>query len=163
MAVALVRIDDRYIHGQIATMWTRALSIGHIYVLNDSVAKDEVTRAVLEMAVPQGVRLTITDVESGTRELVQCSATPGNIMVLFGNPQDVLRAVQGGFKFPKLNVGFMRHSPGKDGIGYQVYVNQVDIDALLAIHEQGVPIEMQRVPTEKSADITGALRSRRHS
>jgi len=35
MAVELVRIDDRLIHGQVATTWTRNYEIEQILIINE--------------------------------------------------------------------------------------------------------------------------------
>lgn len=37
-----VRIDDRMIHGQVATQWTNQLSANRIMVINNEVANDDV-------------------------------------------------------------------------------------------------------------------------
>lgn len=42
LIVGLARIDDRLIHGQVATRWTKESRVTRIVVVNDDVAKDEV-------------------------------------------------------------------------------------------------------------------------
>ncbi len=39
-----VRIDDRMIHGQVATQWTNQLSANRIMVINNEVANDDVKK-----------------------------------------------------------------------------------------------------------------------
>ena len=40
MAVKMIRIDDRLIHGQIVAAWVKSLSIKRIWIVDDGVAKD---------------------------------------------------------------------------------------------------------------------------
>lgn len=40
-----VRIDDRMIHGQVATQWTNQLSANRIMVINNEVANDDVKKS----------------------------------------------------------------------------------------------------------------------
>ena len=47
-----VRIDDRMIHGQVATQWTNQLSANRIMVINNEVANDDVKKAVVRLAAP---------------------------------------------------------------------------------------------------------------
>lgn len=36
-----IRIDDRLIHGQVATMWSNKLGVTRLMVVNDNVAKND--------------------------------------------------------------------------------------------------------------------------
>ncbi|MDO0498121.1 PTS sugar transporter subunit IIB, partial [Clostridioides difficile] len=47
-----IRIDDRLIHGQVATMWSNKLGVTRLMVVNDAVANNSVQKQVLRMATP---------------------------------------------------------------------------------------------------------------
>lgn len=47
MEIRLARIDDRLIHGQVATVWTKETQVERIIVISDDVAKDEVRKHFL--------------------------------------------------------------------------------------------------------------------
>jgi mannose/fructose/N-acetylgalactosamine-specific phosphotransferase system component IIB len=161
MPFIMVRVDDRYIHGQVATQWMRAIPARTVYVVNDGVVKDDMTRMVLEMAAStQSITLHVLGVEEGVKQLIEVSQDGEKMWALFGNPKDVVAALNAGFKFERLIVGFMRHSPGKDGLvkGGQVYVDAADSAALRAIHEKGVEVVMQRVPDERPVDVIKLLK-----
>lgn len=156
MPFTMVRIDDRYIHGQVATQWMRAIPARIVYVVNDGVVKDMMTRMVLEMAAStQSIKLEMLGVEEGTKRLTEVVNNPEKMWALFGNAQDVATAHREGFKFDRLIVGFMRHSEGKKALvrGGQIYLDDADIAALREIHAAGVEIVMQRVPDERPADV----------
>ena len=55
-----IRIDDRLIHGQVATMWSNKLGVTRLMVVNDNVAKNDLQKQVLRMAVQKRLALTIT-------------------------------------------------------------------------------------------------------
>jgi mannose/fructose/N-acetylgalactosamine-specific phosphotransferase system component IIB len=156
MPFTLVRIDDRYIHGQVATMWMQALPTKKCFVVNDVVVKDQMTRMVLEMiAINKSIALEILGVEEGIKRLVEVQDDPENMWVLFGNPQDVLKAVKEGFKLEKVIVGFMRHSDDKKPIkaGAQVYVDSADIEAMKKLGELRVKLHYQKTPPESPTDV----------
>ncbi|RCN93707.1 PTS mannose/fructose/sorbose transporter subunit IIB, partial [Enterococcus faecium] len=50
-----VRIDDRMIHGQVATQWTNQLNASRIMVINNDVANDDVKKSVVRLAAPPNV------------------------------------------------------------------------------------------------------------
>ncbi len=55
MVIALARIDDRLIHGQVATRWTKETQVKRIIVVSDDVAKDQVRSTLLKQVAPPGV------------------------------------------------------------------------------------------------------------
>ena len=52
MAIEFVRIDDRLIHGQVATTWVKKYDIEQIIIVNDKVAGDKIQQSVLKMSAP---------------------------------------------------------------------------------------------------------------
>ncbi|MHC4048221.1 PTS sugar transporter subunit IIB, partial [Bradyrhizobium sp. 23AC] len=44
MKIGLARIDDRLIHGQVATRWTKETNVSRIIVVSDEVAADHVRK-----------------------------------------------------------------------------------------------------------------------
>lgn len=62
MEIRLARIDDRLIHGQVATVWTKETQVERIIVISDDVAKDEVRKTLLTQVAPPGVKASVVDV-----------------------------------------------------------------------------------------------------
>ena len=58
MAVELLRIDDRLVHGQVVEGWVKALRINAIVVASDAVDADDTQKALYFLAVPHGVELS---------------------------------------------------------------------------------------------------------
>lgn len=50
MTISLVRVDDRVIHGQTMTRWTKARPVDGILVVGDSIAHNKLRRRVLKAA-----------------------------------------------------------------------------------------------------------------
>ncbi|MBQ4178803.1 MAG: PTS sugar transporter subunit IIB, partial [Elusimicrobia bacterium] len=51
MAIKIVRIDDRLIHGQIVQGWLKTVEVDKILIISDEVANDEMQQILLSMAV----------------------------------------------------------------------------------------------------------------
>ena len=56
--IKLTRVDYRLIHGQVAMSWTHALDVDCILCASDAVAKDDMRKAALRLARPNGVKLS---------------------------------------------------------------------------------------------------------
>ena len=55
MNITLARIDDRLIHGQVTTVWSKVANAQRIIICNDEVYNDEVRRTLLRQAAPPGM------------------------------------------------------------------------------------------------------------
>ena len=53
--ILLTRIDNRLIHGQVATQWNSTLGANLILVANDDVAGNKMRQNLMNMAAPTGV------------------------------------------------------------------------------------------------------------
>ena len=62
-----VRIDERLIHGQVATMWTNALRLTRIMVVGDDIVKNDIQKTALKTACPHGVHLSILTAKGAAR------------------------------------------------------------------------------------------------
>ena len=62
MSINFIRIDDRVIHGQLVTRWSKERNCDGIIAVDDNIVKDEVLCQVLKSAVPNTIKTFIFDV-----------------------------------------------------------------------------------------------------
>lgn len=93
MVIGLARIDDRLIHGQVATRWTKETNVSRIIVVSDEVAADTVRKTLLTQVAPPGVTAHVVDVAKMIRVYNNPKYAGERIMLLFTNPTDVERVV----------------------------------------------------------------------
>ena len=58
-----VRLDERMIHGQVATKWSQLLGVNRIIVADDQAASNEIIKKSLLMAAPANCKTAIVSVE----------------------------------------------------------------------------------------------------
>jgi mannose/fructose/N-acetylgalactosamine-specific phosphotransferase system component IIB len=63
MNITLARIDDRLIHGQVTTVWSKVANAQRIIICNDEVYNDEVRRTLLRQAAPPGMKVNVVNIE----------------------------------------------------------------------------------------------------
>ena len=68
MALKLVRIDDRLIHGQVVAVWLRTVGADRIVIVDDKTAKDDFLRDLMILAAPQGVP-TYNDLQQAIKQV----------------------------------------------------------------------------------------------
>ena len=150
----LARIDSRLLHGQVATAWTKTTQPTRIIVVSDEVAKDELRKKLIQQAAPPGVKAHVVPVKKMI-ELAKDDQHFGGqrALLLFENPQDALRAVEGGVPLKTINVGSMAHSPGKVQPNKVLAFNQDDIDAFAKLKEAGLCFDVRKVPNDSKGNM----------
>ncbi|WP_152658439.1 mannose/fructose/sorbose PTS transporter subunit IIA [Oceanobacillus sp. CFH 90083] len=155
----LARIDSRLLHGQVATSWTRSTSPTRIIVVSDSVAKDELRKKLIQQAAPSGIKAHTVPI----RKMIELAKDDQHFggqraLLLFENPQDALRAVEGGVPLDTINVGSMSHSTGKVQPNKVLAFDQNDIDTFKKLKEAGVKFDVRKVPGDSGGNMDEILR-----
>jgi PTS system mannose-specific IIB component len=150
----LARIDSRLLHGQVATAWTKTTQPTRIIVVSDAVAKDDLRKKLIQQAAPPGVKAHVVPVDKMI-ELAKDDQHFGGqrALLLFENPQDALRAVEGGVPLETINVGSMAHSPGKVQPNKVLAFNQDDIDTFAKLKEAGLNFDVRKVPNDSKSNM----------
>jgi PTS system mannose-specific IIB component len=155
----LARIDSRLLHGQVATAWTKAMNPTRIIVVSDAVAKDDLRKNLITQAAPPGVKAHVVPVDHMIKLAKDDQHFGGQrAMLLFENPQDVLRAVEGGIPLKTINVGSMAHSIGKVQPSKVLAFNQADIDTFNKLKKAGLNFDVRKVPNDSKGNMDEILK-----
>ena len=155
----LVRIDSRLLHGQIATAWTKDVLPTRIIVVSDAVSKDELRTKLITQAAPPGVKAHVVPVNQMIKVAKDNQHFGGQrALLLFENPQDVLRVVEGGVSLKTINVGSMAHSIGKVQPNKVLAFNQDDIDTFNKLKEAGLTFDVRKVPNDSKGNMDDILK-----
>ncbi len=157
--IVLTRIDDRLIHGQVVEGWVNFLKASLILVADDRVAANAVQRSIMEISVPQGLKVLIGTVEEICSRVRTSVSGADRAILLFSTPSDVRRALRLGLSCTLLNIGGMHYVPGKRKLLDVIAVDDTDLEALKDISAQGVKVEVQPVPTQKPLTLERLFRS----
>jgi PTS system mannose-specific IIB component len=149
MQIGLARIDDRLIHGQVATRWTKETNVTRIIVVSDEVAADTVRKTLLTQVAPPGVTAHVVDVAKMIRVYNNPKYAGERVMLLFTNPTDVERIVEGGVKITSVNIGGMAFRQGKTQVNNAISVDEKDIDAFNKLNARGIELEARKVSTDQ--------------
>ncbi|UNM90129.1 mannose/fructose/sorbose PTS transporter subunit IIA [Vagococcus sp. CY52-2] len=149
----LARIDSRLLHGQVATAWTKATNPTRIIVVSDSVAKDDLRKKLIEQAAPPGVKANVIPV----KKMIEIAKDPRfggtRALLLFENPADVVRVIDGGVKIDEVNVGSLAHSVGKVVVNKVLSMGQDDVKAFEQLKADGVKFDVRKVPNDSRANM----------
>lgn len=153
MNITLARIDDRLIHGQVTTVWSKVANAGRIIICNDEVYNDEVRRTLLRQAAPPGMKVNVVNLEKAVAVYHNPQYQHETVFYLFTNPQDVLTMVRQGVNIVTLNIGGMAWRPGKKQLTKAVSLDDQDIHAFHELDKLGVKLDLRVVASDPSVNI----------
>ncbi|MFB6469214.1 PTS system mannose/fructose/N-acetylgalactosamine-transporter subunit IIB [Cytobacillus sp. Hz8] len=148
-----VRVDERMIHGQVATMWTNSIKATRIMIVDDAVVKNDMEKMALKTAVPSGVKLSILTAAGAIRNILAEKYTDQRVFLIVKSPAALRALVEGGVELPQINVGNMSTKSGSKKVKKSVSVTDKDIEDFKFLAEKGIKITAQMVPSEDSMDF----------
>ncbi|MEG2798388.1 MAG: PTS sugar transporter subunit IIB [Erysipelotrichaceae bacterium] len=158
MGLALVNIDDRLIHGQVATTWIRDFNIESAIIVNDAVANDPVQKSIAGLAVP-GIKVSIFGVDQFI-EILKKTELKKVTMVLFTNPMDALKLKQNGLDFTYLNVSGMRFNENRKRLHKNMSVTLEEKEAFeKLINDEKIEVYMQTTTRDEKTNVIELLKN----
>lgn len=158
--IKIMRVDERLIHGQIAMVWSKEMSIDGIVVANDATASDETQQMALKMAVPSGIKVIIKTVDSAIELLNDPRAQNMKLFVLVRTVGDAERLAEkvSGIQYVNLgNVGKASTDP-KTTLTQFVMLTKPEIGSLKKLVEIYPDTALQNLPTDKKEKATDFIK-----
>lgn len=155
--IVLTRIDNRLVHGQVATQWCGSLGTNVILVANDEASKNSLRQVLMDMAAPSFAKMRYWSLEKTCADIHKLSDKQ-KIFLVCENPSDVLMLVEGGVPIQKVNIGNMHKGAGKRQVTDSVAVSEAEVEVFKKLRALGVELEIRRVPAEAAENIDNLFR-----
>ncbi|EEM55769.1 MULTISPECIES: PTS sugar transporter subunit IIB [Bacillus cereus group] len=152
-----IRVDDRLIHGQVATRWATGLRVNRIMIIDDKVAVNDDEKSILRMAAPAGVNTSILTFEKGLNNVKNGNYKGQRVLLIVKTPEILVQLMNGGLALKEVNIGNMSSRPGTTQIKKSISMTENEKVAVQQLLSQGVKVTAQMVPEESDASIEGFL------
>ncbi|GAF41019.1 protein-N(pi)-phosphohistidine--sugar phosphotransferase [Agrilactobacillus composti DSM 18527 = JCM 14202] len=153
MIIKLARIDDRLIHGQVTTVWSKEANANRIIIVSQEVFNDPIRKQLLKQASPPGMKVNIVDVEKAIAVFNNPKYNDETVFYLFTNPSEALALIEGGVPIKTLNIGGMQFKDGKKQITKAVSLNEKDVAAFRKLAKLNVNLDLRVVKTDPTTNI----------
>ena len=160
MALSLLRIDDRLIHGQVVEGWLPALKARRVVVVSDEAAGDPTQAALMRMCMSESVALDICSVADAPAALAKAAAAPENVLALVPGPAEALALVRAGVRVESVNVGGLHYAAGRMQLGKAIFLDEADRRALREIAGACVRLEGRAVPSDTPEDVAALIQEK---
>ena len=147
--IALVRVDNRLLHGQILETWLPRLGARSVVVADDDAAASPLARAAMTLALPADLPAAVLPI--GEVRWADLAASPEGVLVLVREVADLEKAVAAGLtpeRAPALNVGNVHYATDRRPITPSVYLSGAEVEALGRLAARGFSVDARAVPAE---------------
>ena len=155
--IALARVDERLMHGQVAVGWVPHLHATVVVIANDRVAANPLLAGICQ-ACSTGVRIEVVPVAEAARRGSGAEWAEDTVIMLFENLQDARRAMDAGLKVARLNLGGLRHDAGCLCLCDGVTLDSEDCAILRDIVRRGVEVDVRLMPRDRSFALPRQLK-----
>lgn len=160
MPIALLRVDDRLVHGQVVEGWLPQIKADLVAVVSDAVAADEVQSALMKMALPPSVGLLVLRVSGAAAALKSSQMADRRVLILVPGPAEALALLKEGVAVDRVNVGGLHYTVGKVQLGRALFLDEKDKASLQEIAARGVRLEGRALPADPEEDLAHILEGR---
>ena len=150
-----IRIDDRLIHGQVASSWLSHTQVEQVIVVSDKVAGDDIQKSVLKMAAP-GVKVHVFTIEHFV-EVYKKQPIKRPTMLILPETLTALALVKKGVDISYINFGGMRAKGTPHAFYYDLSFSDEELDALYELIGSGVKVEYQMAAYDTPQDVLAVI------
>jgi PTS system mannose-specific IIB component/fructoselysine and glucoselysine-specific PTS system IIB component len=153
MSIALYRIDDRLIHGQVVVGWGQPLDCTFIVLVDDEVRSSDWEQDLYRMGVPPQIEIIFASVDEAAERLPAWEAD-ARVGILLVPDIDTAAALAGrSDRVKRLNVGGIHHRAGRTERLRFVYLSDDERAKLRQLAAAGVEVTAQDVPTARAVPL----------
>lgn len=153
MTLALYRIDDRLIHGQVVVGWGQPLDATFIVLVDDEVSSSDWEQDLYRMGVPPHIEVIFASVEQAAQQLTAWEADSRVGILLVGDIDTAVALSGSAPQVRRFNVGGVHHRTGRRERLRFVYLTDEEAAKLRQLAARGVEVTAQDVPTARPVPI----------
>ncbi|MGI6230074.1 MAG: PTS system mannose/fructose/N-acetylgalactosamine-transporter subunit IIB [Tractidigestivibacter sp.] len=161
MNVVACRVDERLVHGQIMTSWSKHLQLKRIVVVDDKLAADDFMKQVLVMSAPSGLEIDILPVSETVTKL-ESDTSQQNTMLLFKTIPSALALAEAlkdtSHPMQELNLGNLGSIPGRTQVTKNVFLSEQEKEQVNALGKLGVNVFLQMLYTDPRVSAGDAIK-----
>jgi mannose/fructose/N-acetylgalactosamine-specific phosphotransferase system component IIB len=154
--IALARVDDRLVHGQVTVGWVPHVHATVVVVANDRIAADPLLSGIVRSGSGD-VPIEVLSVADAARRGSNGGWERETVLILFESLQDARRALDAGLPLTRLNLGGQRHDEGRVCLCDGVTLDREDCAILRELFRRGIPVDVRLMPRDRACALPREL------
>src|SRR5260370_26243604 len=137
MSIALYRIDDRLIPGQVVVGWGQPLHVGFIVLVDDTVRGSAWEQDLYRMGVPADIEVVFASTAEAAARLPVWERDPPVAILVAGDIDTLAALTSNGLRVPRINIGGLHHRPARSERLRYVYLSDDEAAKLRSLAATG--------------------------
>ncbi|MBE6082181.1 MULTISPECIES: PTS system mannose/fructose/N-acetylgalactosamine-transporter subunit IIB [Tissierellales] len=158
--IVLARVDDRLIHGQVMTKWSKGMNTNALFVVDDATAKDPFMKDIYTMSTSNtGMTIKVLSIDEAVDYWNKSNFEDYKAILLFKSIAGAKEAIDKGLPVKRLNLGGIAKTKDSKFVIPNIAVRHEDMDTLKEVESKGIEVFFQVVPDTKSVSLKDAIKS----
>lgn len=158
--VVLARVDDRLIHGQVMTKWSKGMGTNALFVVDNATAGDPFMKDIYMMSTANsGMTIKVFSNDDVVEYWNSTNFERNKAILLFKRISDVKEVIEKGLPVKRLNIGGIAKSKDSKFVIPNVALKPKDFDVLKEIESKGIEVFFQVIPDSKSVSLKDAIKN----
>lgn len=159
MSLALYRVDERLLHGQVVVGWGERLGVDYYVVVDEELAESEWEQDLYRSSVPAGVEVLFLSPEAAEEELRRARDREGvGCLVTRGTAAMRRLAVRGYLEGERVNVGGLHAGSGREErVTDYVHLSARERRDLREVAERAAEVEARDLPDSRPVPLRPRL------
>lgn len=152
------RVDDRMVHGIVATDWIPSLNATRAMVIDDQASKNDIMKTSIKMATPGGVASSVIDHEKAVANISADKYANQRVFCVFRTIESAYELFNAGIEIPSLNLGNVTQNSGDTIVlDKTVRVTSIEKEMLKKMRDGGVKIYTRFRSSDSEVDLSSKL------
>ena len=158
MAILLVRVDERLLHGQVVIGWGHELRPDRYVLVDDDLAVSEWEQELYRLAASGAAEVLFFPVDEARTRLDEWRDDRTRTILLVRDIPTVRRLAEGdALAGQQLNLGGLHHASGRREVLPYLYMSESDLDDLRTIAASGVEVSARDLPDAARVPLSTLL------
>ena len=158
MAIVLLRVDERLIHGQVVVGWGGPLHADRIVVVDDDLAASPWEQELYCLGVPPEMEASFATVDEARRQVPDWRDGPRRVIALVRDVATAGRLAEGGLLAgEEVNLGGIHHAEGRRAVLPYLHLGDGDGDTLRRIAATGAKVSARDLPATRRVPLEELL------
>ncbi len=161
MGIVLARIDNRLLHGVVATQWAPKTRAQRVMVIDDETAGNEIAKSSMKLARPAGMAISIIALDTAISNFKANKYDGQSIFLITKRVETIKRLMdEAGVEIPELDLGATAQRAITDGVIEVNACTTIDPDEAAAYRDlmaRGVNVYVQYLLADKPKPMAEIL------
>lgn len=151
--IVSVRLDDRLLHGIVATQWAPFLGCSRIFIIDDIIAGDDLQKELMKLGRPANCSISILNREKAFENLLSGKYNGQKLLILIRKFDILCQLLDLPLNFPAVNIGMYHSEAATMPVSSKVILSENEYQTFKSLEASGCRFELQYVPSEHKLSL----------